>query len=276
MEVKSIIKKSVLCILELLHLKKYVQKMTRRFLKIILPPRVGMSIYSTMQTKQYKKYSRTYEDAKTFCVGAFEDHEAYPYEEYLLEKYTGVPGHALDFGCGMGRMMKRMLDVFAYIDGADLIQENIDYAKCYLTEENQIAEKRYHLFKTDGLGCKITVPHKYDFIYSTICLQHIAVHKIRYRIFSDLHRLLKDNGQCCFQMGFGWDNGVHWFDNEYGARSTNAGLDVCIPERSHLPVIEKDFKGAGFKKVEFTIKPSPHTSNLNTYHPSWIFIHLWK
>lgn len=136
MEVKSIIKKPVFYVLQLLHLSNYAQKMARRVFKIILPPRIGISKYSKMQIRQYKKYSKTYEDAKNLCVGAFKDHEAYPYEEYLLEKYAGETGHALDFGCGIGRMMKRMFDVFAYIDSADLIQENLDYARRYLSEEN--------------------------------------------------------------------------------------------------------------------------------------------
>ena len=259
-------------------MENYARKTARQFYNVVLPARIGKLKYSRMQKRQYKKYTRTYEDSKDLCTGTFEDHEAYPYEQYLLEKYEGRFHYALDFGCGMGRMIKRMLKFFECVDGADLMQENLDYARHYLTEENQIDESRYHLFKTDGLGCKITAPHKYDFIYSTICLQHIAVHKIRYQICCDLYRLLKGNGQCCLQMGFGWDNGVYWLNNEYGARSTNGGLDVSIPDESHLPTIENDFKKIGFNKVEFVIKDSPHKDNANIrcYHPYWVFIHLWK
>ena len=39
---------------------------------------------------------------------------------------------------------------------------------------------------------------KYDFIYSTIALQHICSHTIRTQIFKDLNKLLKEGGSCCF------------------------------------------------------------------------------
>jgi cyclopropane fatty-acyl-phospholipid synthase-like methyltransferase len=276
MEIRDIAKKPVLFVLRLLHLEEHVRKMLRTFFNVIMTPERGMLRYSMMQSQQYKGYTRTYEDAKKLCVGKFEEHEAYPYERYLLEKYDGKTERSLDFGCGIGRMMKRMLDIFEHVDGADLMEENLDYARRYLSRENTIEETRYNLFKTDGLGCKISPAYKYEFIYSTICLQHIAVHRIRYEIFCDLFKLLKEKGQCCFQMGFGWDNGVHWFNNEYGARRTNAGLDVSIPDDSHLPMIEEDFRKIGFTKVEYVKELSPHKSNFNSYHPYWLFIHLWK
>lgn len=229
-----------------------------------------------MQKKEYKWLTKTYEDTKKACVGSFDDQESYPYEKYLLERYNSKTEHALDFGCGMGRMMKGMVNMFRYVDGADLMQENLDYAKRYLTSENQINEERYKLFLTDGLGCKIFPSYKYDFIYSTICLQHIPIHKIRYEIFHDLYQLLDNNGQCCFQMAFGMDNGVHWVDNEYMARGTNGILDVSIPDESHFPMIENEFKLIGFRNVEFVIKESPLATNISLPDLSWIFIHLWK
>lgn len=259
-------------------LKNVITKVLHVFFNIVLSlfPTAGMSKYAHMQGKQYKKYCKTFEDSKNFCVGRFNDHEAYPYEEYLLERFSGKTENALDFGCGMGRMINRMLKIFKHVDGADLMQENLEYAEYYLSHENGVDHDRYALFKTNGIGCKANFQHQYDFIYSTICLQHIAVHKTRNEILIDLFRLLKDGGQCCLQMGFGWDNGVYWFNNEYGARSTNAGLDVCIPDDSHLSAIEEDLKKIGSSKVEFIKKPSPHGDKFKDFHPQWIFIHLWK
>ena len=276
MEIRNTTTRPIVFVLRLLRLENHARKMLRVFCNVSLTSKTGVLKYSSMQKQQYKKHCRTYEDSKKFCVGAFDDHEVYPYEKYLLERFGNKTERALDFGCGMGRMMKRMLDKFKYVDGADLMQENLEYTKRYLSKENTIDKNRYSLFKTNGLGCKITSPYKYDFIYSTICLQHIAVHKIRHEIFCDLFQLLKKNGQCCFQVGFGWDNDIHWLNNEYGARSTNAGLDVSIPDDNHLPMIEDDFRKIGFSKVEFIKKLSPHKNKFRNYHPCWLFIHLWK
>jgi len=236
--------------------------------------RQGLMRYRRMQIRAYDGYTNSFEDAKRLCVGAFQEHERYPYEDYLMEHYKQPKDFALDFACGIGRMMSRMLRQFDYVAGVDLNARNLGYAVQYLSEQGWETQ-RYKLHQSDGVGVAITDGIKYNFIYSTIALQHIAVHAIRRKIISDLRGLLAKDGQCCFQMGFGWDNGVHWLDNRYAARSTNAGLDVCIPDHTHLPLIEKDLLSIGFSKVKFEIKDSPHPELNIGYHTNWIFIHLW-
>jgi 2-polyprenyl-3-methyl-5-hydroxy-6-metoxy-1,4-benzoquinol methylase len=239
----------------------------------MMPDR-GLHRYQRMQKKAYASYTKTFEDSKVLCVGAFDEHERYPYEDYLLEHYSQPRDRALDFACGMGRMMNRMLHRFDYVAGVDLDARNVEYAGKYLRDKGWDSH-RFAVHQTDGISVKTGDGIRYRFVYSTIALQHIAVHEIRRRIFADLKALLEPNGQCCFQMGFGLDNGVHWLDNRYGARRTNAGLDVSIPSLDHLPVIEKDFLSLGFSKVKFEIKESPHPELNASYHPNWIFIHLW-
>ena len=78
----------------------------------------------------------------------------------------------------------------------------------------------------------------------------------------------------CLQFGFGNDNGTRYFDNFYTARGTNSAHDMCIPNESYLPDIEKEFYDLGFKKIKFDFKISPHTHFGNVYHPIWLFIHL--
>ena len=227
-----------------------------------------------MQLREYNRYTRTYADAKQLCVGMFDRHEKYPYEKYLLERYDQRRDRALDFACGMGRMINRMLRCFDHVDGVDLNAANLDYAVQYLSGNNWPPDK-YRLYQSNGTGINLTAGD-YSFIYSTIALQHIAVYTIRRKILEDIYRLLRAGGQSCLQMGFGWNNGVHWFDNCYTARSTNAGCDVTIPDRSHLPAIEADLKSIGFKQVRFELKESPHSEYNDRYHSQWIFIHLWK
>jgi len=237
-------------------------------------PKSGVASYQQMQQRVYANYTENFDDSKNLCVGNFDAHQKYAYEEYLLEHFEGQYGSALDFACGMGRMMLRMQKHFTSVDGVDLSQNNLKYAESYLLEHG-VGHDHYTLFLSDGIGVK-GINKMYDFIYSTIALQHICVHKIRTQIFKDLILLLKDGGSCCFQMGYGWDNKIHWFDNNYVARTTNAGCDVTIPNTSHLEVITEDFENMGFKDIRYEFKISPHPQYGNLYHPIWLFIHMKK
>ena len=227
-----------------------------------------------MQKKEYSRYTKSFDDSKDLCVGNFDVHEAYPYEEYLLQHYKGKSGVALDFACGMGRMMKRMLNHFDVVDGVDINEKNINYVVKYLSGAG-ISEQRYSTFVSNGYGVS-GLDKSYDFIYSTIALQHICVYDVRRKIFEDLFAALKDGGSCCFQLGFGWNNNTHWFDNNYVSRTTNGAGDVSIPNSDHLDAIKNDFKKIGFKDIKYDFKISPHPEHGDKYHPIWIFIHMKK
>lgn len=235
-------------------------------------PNKGKIHYSKMQKKAYEKYTANLSHTKNLCVGNFNAQENYPYKKYLLEHCKGNKKNALDFACGMGRMMLQMSNEFDVVDGVDLSENNLTFAKNYLSENN-LTSKRYNLYLSDGLSVDIP-DKKYDFIYSTIALQHICVHEIRLNIIKDLHKYLLHNGSMCLQFGFGYDNGIRYFDNFYTARGTNAANDTCIPNESYLKNIKKEFKNLGFKKINFEFKISPHPQFGNNYHPIWLFIHL--
>jgi len=254
---------------------RYILDLSTNLALKFLPGKYGVRRYNRMQVKAYTNYTMTYDDAIHRCVGRFEEHERYPYEKYLLDKYEGNIDIALDFGCGIGRMMNRMLHHAQFVHGVDISEKNLQYAHRYLLSHGW-PENRFRLFQSNGLGCNIDSGVFYDFIYSTIVLQHIAVHKIRYQIISDMFSMLKEGGICSIQMGFGWDNGTHWFDNAYGARSTNAGHDVSIPNETHLDSITKDLIGIGFSSIEYVKNISPHQGCGLDYHPEWLFIHMRK
>lgn len=224
--------------------------------------------YRDMQLNAYNSYSTDYDSCKKLCVGNWEAHERYPYDKYLLEKYKGKFGSALDFGCGMGRMIKRMLLHFDRVDGADLLDRNLKFASEYLVDLSKT-----NLYQTNGLSC--IIENKYDFIYSTICLQHICVHEIKYNILFNLYSLLNESGELCIQVGYGFDNGINWFSNHYEATSTNAGSDFCVKDKYEFNDIENDLKKIGFKSVLFTLKESPHPE-ITGYHSEWLFIHCYK
>tara|TARA_B110000967_G_C18886343_1_gene564222 strand:+ start:1387 stop:2115 length:729 start_codon:yes stop_codon:yes gene_type:complete len=234
----------------------------------------GIESYRKMQKKEYSNYTKTFSDAKNLCVGSFEVHEAYPYEEFLLQHFEGKRGVALDFACGVGRMMKRMLDHFDVVDGVDISEENLGYTESYLSDAD-ISQDRYSTFLSGGVGVN-GLNKTYDFIYSTIALQHICVYEVRRKIFEDLFVALKASGSCCFQLGFGWDNKTHWFDNNYVSRTTNGVGDVSIPNLDYLDAIRGDFEKIGFKDVKYEFKVSPHPEYGDKYHPIWLFIHMNK
>lgn len=230
--------------------------------------------YRDMQLKAYEEYSSDFNIAKNICVGWWDAHEKYPYEQYLLEEFGDKPRFsALDFGCGIGRMIKRMDSLFAEgVDGVDLCAKNLEHAKRYLEPEYT-----GWLMRSDGLSCgPLHIDCEwYSFIYSTLCLQHICVHEIRHQILKDFYTLLANNGQCCIQLGYGWDNDIHWNDNFYEAEGTNSANDVSIPNENYFELIENDLKDIGFTNIKFKIKESPHPDLMN-YHPNWLFIYMDK
>ena len=126
-------------------------------------PSTGKMYYSKMQKENYKKYTENFTDTKNLCVGNFNAQEKYPYKEYLLEHFKGNKKTALDFACGMGRMMLHMSNEFKVVDGVDLSQNNLAFAKKYLAENNLTSE-RYNLYLSDGLSVDIP-DKKYNFIY---------------------------------------------------------------------------------------------------------------
>jgi len=237
----------------------------------ILPQFISKRIWNMMQRKQWQSLARNMEDSKNLCVGSFADHENYPYEKYLLAHYQGQRENAFDFGCGIGRMIKRMLSEFRVVDGGELLTENLDYAKQYLRDCNS---NSYNLHKLDGLGCDIRKSDCYDLIYSTICVHHIAPFSIRDKIFHDFYQLLKVGGAISIQVVYGIDTGNHWFNDPYAEATSNRVIDVSIPSTDHFPEIEKWLHQIGFKNVKFDIAPCPHPNadpNLK-----WLFIFAEK
>ncbi len=226
--------------------------------------------YASMQIAAYNEYSSTFERAQKLCVGWWDAHEKYPYENYLLARYAGPKTKALDFGCGVGRMIKRMSKIFESVDGIDLSKNNLEHSKVYLGDDYT-----GELFLANGISCNIQKSNYYDFIYSTICIQHICVHETRYQILSDFFRLLKNGGQACIQVGYGWDNGTHWEHNKYDAKGTNSAHDFCVPDVSHFSRIQEDLIKIGFSNIVFNARESPHPE-LKDYHPNWLFIYMEK
>jgi SAM-dependent methyltransferase len=239
-------------------------------------------------------------------VGLYEIHERYPYETFLLFEHGDIRRPifdayqdriALDFACGPGRMVRRMNNIFSRVDGVDISAPLVHEAKAKTPESN--------FWQTNGDDLGGAPKSTYDFIYSTIALQHICVHSVRMKIYTAMNEALKPGGKITLQMGFnprfpfsksvldrqlpdGRQTVIYekdhqhaaWREDRVNAQTTNSNCDVAIGAGDLADVREdfsKIFDGVDFwfhDGVHFDRNPGPDPYG---YWPShWIFIHAKK
>jgi len=204
---------------------------------------------------------------REYVVGSWHQQDEWPdYNDYLM-RYVPEDAiwTALDFGCGPGRNIRRWTDRFARIDGADIAQANLDNARRFLA--GQIADsKRPNLFLTGGADLGAAPDAAYDFVFSTIAMQHICVYTIRRRILEHMFRTLKPGGRLSLQMGFGVPapDTVDYSEDFVEATGTNRHCDVAIADPSEP---RRDLEAIGFTNFEHWLRPTGPGDS----HPQWIF-----
>jgi ubiquinone/menaquinone biosynthesis C-methylase UbiE len=203
-------------------------------------------------------------------VGSYDEHNRWPdYDRYLMRYVTEQHKDkvALDFACGPGRNIIKYNHLFSRVDGADIALNNLIKAKENLDFHKVEAPNLYH---TDGTGLGDAQDNAYDFIFSTIAMQHICVHQIRYKIFQDMYRCLRKLGRISIQMGFGVSPGkAGYYDNVYDATRTNSGHDTMVEDADY---VDLDLKRIGFNNFEYWVRQrGPGDS-----HPYWIFFTACK
>lgn len=225
--------------------------------------------YTQMQLNAYNRSAEEWSlENRDPVVGSFDAHNNWPYYENLfirIKDQTEKIG--LDFGCGPGRNIVRYANKFKRLDGVDISPINIQKAKEY-TITNGVESR---LYVSNGVGIDCIESDTYDFVMSTIALQHICVYDIRYSIMKDTHRILKEGGVFTAQMGFGSPSPmtVGYYDNYYDAQGTNRTCDVCIESPNQL---EKDLLEIGFTDFQYIIGPT----GPGDFHPSWIYFSCVK
>jgi SAM-dependent methyltransferase len=186
----------------------------------------------------------------------------------LKDNFRFKGGRALDFACGKGRNIENIIPLQDWItvDGADISEGNINYCK------NFFDSSKSKFFCTNGINLQEIKSDYYDFIMSTIALQHIPVYEIRKSIFLDIYRVLKPGGCFTFQMGYGSDmydaagnKMASYYENIYDAKGTNSLHDVQITDSKD---IKNDLNSLGFKEIKIKIRPS--FSDLA--HKEWIYV----
>jgi len=222
------------------------------------------------------KYTNMQKSAYAGGTSNHEEHNTNPdYWNILLgdlqikEKWDGRV--ALDFACGKGRNVTNMFNLcdWARVDGVDISEGNILYNK------NEYSSQNSNWYCNNGTDVSELKDNEYDFIMSTIALQHIPVYDIRKSLITDLFRTLKSGGIFSFQMGYG-DNleselgrRVSYFENHYDATGTNSVCDVRIQNEED---VIKDLTEMGFVNITTQIRESYSDSG----HPQWIYIKAYK
>lgn len=224
--------------------------------------------YVNMQKRTYENSDVTPED----IVGQYEWHEEYPYETFLLYKNGDLrkpifentsDKTALDFACGPGRMVKRMMKLFKKVDGCDISERLIKEAK------SRVKGADFYVTNGNDLG---DVPlNYYDYIYCTISMQHIASYEIRKSILNNMNQALKAGGRLVLQMAYHpnfpyvrktgqyminnkqvmiyeKDDMADYFGNDFDAQKTNGLHDVGIG-KADLSDIKEDLSKI-FSNVE--------------------------
>jgi SAM-dependent methyltransferase len=101
---------------------------------------------------------------------------------------------ALDFGCGVGRLTQALCRYFDQVCGVDIAPSMINLALKY----NRYGSRcRYHLNVSDDL--RLFGDDDFDFIYSSIVLQHIRPEYCE-RYVREFLRVLAPNGILIFQI----------------------------------------------------------------------------
>ena len=222
------------------------------------------------------KYTKMQKNQYASGTSNHEEHNTNPdYWNILLgdlqnkENWIGKIG--LDFACGRGRNITNMFNLcdWSRIDGIDISEGNITQNRQEYIEQNS------NWYCNNGVDVSDLKDNEYDFIMSTIALQHIPVYDIRKSIITDLYRTLKPNGIFSFQMGYGsgleseLGPRVSYFENYYDAPGTNSMCDVRIQSEEE---IIKDLESIGFVDIKTEVMESYSDSG----HPQWIYVKCYK
>ena len=226
-------------------------------------------IYNQMQKRQYDSLASEWTPSnRDPVVGTFDLHNQWKDYSLLFEGLYTEDKIALDFGCGPGRGLVEYSSYFKSIDGVDISSINLDKAIEWCEINNL---KVNNLYLTTGNNLENIVSEIYDVVYSTICLQHICVHSIRYNLMKEFFRVLKPGGWFTAQMGYGPDriNSVPYLCDNYTAGGTNGECDTRVESPTEL---KDDLESIGFTSFSHKIRPVGPGDR----HNKWIFFRAQK
>ncbi|RQH49055.1 methyltransferase domain-containing protein [Okeania hirsuta] len=115
-------------------------------------------------------------------------------EIWVPQILEGIPvkpeWKVLEIGCGVGHLIKYLREKFARVDGVDISENMIQFARQYLADGKQNGE----LYINNGDDLQQLADENYDFVFSTIVFQHIRSISIVKSYFREIFRVLKPGG----------------------------------------------------------------------------------
>jgi SAM-dependent methyltransferase len=139
-------------------------------------------------------------------------------------------GRALDFGCGVGRLTQALCCHFEHCWGVDIAPSMIKLANKY----NRYGPRcSYILNEADDLG--IFADNHFDFIYTTIVLQHMEPRYSR-KYIAEFLRILAPGGVLVFQIPSERIQGQPMLDPAYRARIRLDQATLCEATGSSVTI----------------------------------------
>ncbi|MGD1804967.1 methyltransferase domain-containing protein [Dapis sp. BLCC M126] len=135
-------------------------------------------------------------------------------ENWVPQILAGIPikpeWKVLEIGCGVGRLIKYLREKFARVDGVDISENMIQFARQYLADGKQNGE----VFVNNGYDLQQLSDENYDFVFSTIVFQHIRSISIVKSYFQEIFRVLKPAGYFRIQVHDNSAESLGNFDEE--------------------------------------------------------------
>ena len=149
---------------------------------------------------------------------------------------------ALDVGCGVGRSMEPLVELGAQVDGVDISERMIDFAR----QNAKLQASSFFLSR--GNDCGDAPDGAYDLVYSQLCFRYIRSRTVRNDLLRAMARALRPGGVVIVEMRFfrGYSAAtipaphVPWSAEECDATVEAGSADVC-PTTDELHLVYEDF-----------------------------------
>ncbi len=103
-------------------------------------------------------------------------------------------GRALDFGSGVGRLTRRLSHYFDQVTGVDISSSMVGKARLYNADRANCS-----FIQNTRADLSVFDSGSFDFIYSSITLQHVPAQFIK-RYLAEFCRILSEDGVLAFQL----------------------------------------------------------------------------
>ena len=177
---------------------------------------------------------------------------------------------ALDVGCGVGRLMEPLADAGWLVDGVDISERMIEFARL----NPKLTESTF--FVSRGGDCGAAPDAAYDLVYSQLCFRYVQSRTVRNELLRAMARALKPEGVVVVEMRFFPEfttaslpaPHVPWSADHFDGTAAPAHADVC-PTADELQLVYADF-ARHFQDVRLQVVTMP--AGYRQTHPPHLIV----